>query len=92
MKRTHYSKISMSVDTAIKMLSKMRDEIDEYNDYGKAEDMGIQALIALDKKSPISEDGTLTVTVDDATKIGRVLVQDSKHNGGLFYADIDRNR
>ena len=37
----------------------------------------------------ISEDGTLTITVEDATKIGRVLVQDSKHNGGLFYADCD---
>ena len=37
----------------------------------------------------VSEDGTLTVTVDDATKIGRVLVQDKKHNGGLFYADRD---
>ena len=34
-------------------------------------------------------DNTLTVTVDDATKISRVLVQDDKHNGGLFYADSD---
>lgn len=35
----------------------------------------------------ISADGTLSITVDDATKIDRVLVQDNKHNGGLFYAD-----
>ncbi len=35
----------------------------------------------------VSADGTLTVTVEDATKIGRVLVQDDKHNGELFYAD-----
>ena len=35
----------------------------------------------------MSADGTLVITLDDATKIGRVLVQDSKRNGGLFYAD-----
>ena len=35
----------------------------------------------------ISADGTLTITVDDAMKVGRVLVQDNKHKGGLFYAD-----
>ena len=44
---------------------------------------------AIKNSSPlqISTDGTLTITVDDATKIGRVLVQDNKHNGGLFYAN-----
>ena len=35
----------------------------------------------------MSANGTLTITVDDATKVSRVLVQDNKHNGGLFYAD-----
>ena len=37
----------------------------------------------------ISADDTLIITVDDATKVGRVLVQDNKHNGGLFYASSD---
>ena len=35
----------------------------------------------------MSADGTLVITLDDATGVGRVLVQDDKHNGGLFYAD-----
>ena len=35
----------------------------------------------------MSADGTLVITLDDATKVDRVLVQDNKHNGGLFYAD-----
>lgn len=38
------------------------------------------------KREP-SEDGTLEVKVDDATKIGRVLISDDKHRGGLYYPD-----
>ena len=34
-----------------------------------------------------SEDGTLEVKVEDATKIGRVLISDDKHRGGLYYPD-----
>ena len=34
-----------------------------------------------------SEDGTLEVKVEDATKIGRVLIIDDKHSGGLYYPD-----
>ena len=34
-----------------------------------------------------NEDGTLEVKVDDATKIGRVLISDDKHRGGLYYPD-----
>ena len=51
----------------------------------------LDILCAIRNGTPlsISADGTLTVTVEDATKIGRVLVQDNKHNGGLFYADCD---
>lgn len=36
-----------------------------------------------------SEDGTLEVKVEDATKIGRVLISDDKHRGGLYYPDED---
>lgn len=35
------------------------------------------------------EDGTLEVKVEDATKIGRVLITDDKHRGGLYYPDED---
>lgn len=34
-----------------------------------------------------SEDGTLEVKVEDATKVGRVLISDDKHRGGLYYPD-----
>lgn len=35
------------------------------------------------------EDGTLEVKVEDATKIGRVLISDDEHRGGLYYPDED---
>ena len=35
------------------------------------------------------DDGTLEVKVEDATKIGRVLISDDKHRGGLYYPDED---
>ena len=59
------------------------------------EDGEIDALIVRDAlvngvPLQISEDGTLTITVDDATKIGRVLVQNGT-DGTLFYADSDCN-
>lgn len=40
------------------------------------------------KREP-SEDGTLEAKVEDATKIGRVLISDDKHRGGLYYPDED---
>ena len=45
----------------------------------------IQALDAVEPK--LLNDGTLVVTVDDATKVTRVLVEDDKHRGGLYYED-----
>ena len=35
------------------------------------------------------EDGTLEVKVEDSTKVGRVLISDDKHRGGLYYPDED---
>lgn len=35
------------------------------------------------------DDGTLEVKVEDATKVGRVLISDDKHRGGLYYPDED---
>lgn len=40
-------------------------------------------------KYELSEDGTLEVKVEDATKVGRVLISDDKHRGGLYYPDED---
>lgn len=37
----------------------------------------------------ISEDGTLTVTVDDGTRVSRVLVCGKNHFGGLYYPEQD---
>ena len=34
-------------------------------------------------------DGTLEVKVEDATKVGRVLISDDEHRGGLYYPDED---
>ena len=35
------------------------------------------------------DDGTLEVKVVDATKVGRVLISDDEHRGGLYYPDED---
>ena len=51
----------------------------------------LEAIESIIDGTPLkmSSDGTLIVTVDDVTKVGRVLVLDDKHNGGLYYADSD---
>ena len=40
-------------------------------------------------KAEPSDDGTLEVKVEDATKVGRVLISDGRHRGGLYYPDED---
>ena len=77
------------MELVIKIPGKNYEHIKEQVDKRDYPDMLIGRAIANGTPLTISEDGTLTVTVDDATKIGRVLVQDNKHNGGLFYADCD---
>ena len=49
----------------------------------------IKAITAADVVPySIEPDGTLTVTVPQGIKVGRVLVQeDGTHCGGLYYAD-----
>ena len=34
-------------------------------------------------------DGTLVINVEDATKVGRVLVGDDKNRGGLYYPNYE---
>ena len=36
------------------------------------------------------DDGTLVVSVEDATAVARVLVEDGQKNGDLYYADRPR--
>lgn len=52
-----------------------------------------EAINALEKElcDDISEDGTLTVNVEDGTKVKRVLVCGDNHFGGLYYPDQELN-
>ena len=45
------------------------------------------AIQELQKEPSISEDGTLTVNVEDGNKISRVLVCGDNHFGGLYYPE-----
>ena len=49
----------------------------------------IQKIPSVNPQEPsyISNDGTLTVNVDDGRKISRVLVCGANHWGGLYYPD-----
>ena len=59
------------------MLTERQEEMIYYEGYrrGKAE------------RHKMLDDGTLVVSVDDATKVSRVLVEDEERNGSLYYAD-----
>lgn len=48
-----------------------------------------EAIIALERElcDDISEDGTLTVNVEDGTKVRRVFVCGDNHFGGLYYPE-----
>ena len=52
----------------------------------QAVDMAIKAL---EREPSISEDGTLTVNVEDGNKVSRVLVCGDNHFGGLYYPEQD---
>lgn len=41
-------------------------------------------------ETELLDDGTLTIKVDDAVKVGRVLVQDDNNCGGLYYPDEEK--
>ena len=60
----------------------------KYINNDPAVDYGLDDNLEIHKtEQSISKDGTLTITVDDATKVSRILVQDNKNNGRLFYGD-----
>ena len=59
-----------------------------YNRWGEmGKEVERMAIEALKKKPSISEDGTLTVNVEDGSKVSRVLVCGDNHMGGLYYPD-----
>ena len=78
----------MTRDIAIEILTDLQNgsasELWYRENITEALDIAIEAL----KHEP-SEDGTLEVKVEDATKIGRVLISDDEHRGGLYYPDED---
>ena len=59
----------------------------EYEELGLKE---LKELIKADRKTEpqtMLNDGTLVINVEDATKVGRVLVGDDKNRGDLYYPD-----
>lgn len=59
------------------MLTDRQEEMIYYEGYRRG----------LAERHKMLDDGTLVVSVDDATKVGRVLVEDEERNGSLYYAD-----
>lgn len=58
------------------------------NRWGKdGKEIEEMAIKALKEKPSISEDGTLTVNVEDGSKVSRVLVCGDNHFGGLYYPE-----
>ena len=49
--------------------------------------INVAPSVNLQEPSDISNDGTLTVNVEDGRKISRVLVCGANHWGGLYYPD-----
>ena len=64
------------------------DDCKEYDTEKKCCPRFNKAISEALKREP-SEDGTLEVKVEDATKVGRVLISDGRHRGGLYYPDED---
>ena len=80
-------------DTAIEALKRERTDewctdCKEYDTEKKCCPRFNRVIRGAMKREP-SDDGTLEVKVEDATKIGRVLISDDKHRGGLYYPDED---
>lgn len=58
------------------------------NRWGKdGEEVEKMAIEALERQPSISEDGTLTVNVEDGSKVSRVLVCGDNHFGGMYYPE-----
>ena len=74
----------MTREEAIKELSYIADEMPsmECADWKEAISMAIKAL-----EQELSNDGTLTVNVEDGNKVSRVLVCGENHFGGLYYPE-----
>lgn len=72
-----------------KMHYEILDILTEYRDEWCDDCKRFNTVIRETLNREPSEDGTLEVKVEDATKVGRVLISDDKHRGGLYYPDED---
>ena len=84
-------KVGEALDMAIEALKRERTDewctgCKEYDTEKKCCPRFNRVIRGALKREP-SEDGTLEVKVEDATKVGRVLIADDKHRGGLYYPD-----
>lgn len=80
-----------ALDMAVEALEGVRfdewcDDCKEYDTEKKCCPRFNRVIRGAMKREP-NADGTLEVKVEDATKIGRVLISDDKHRGGLYYPD-----
>ena len=88
-----YARGRLALDVAIDALK--REQADEWCTDCKEYDTEKKCCPRFNKvireamKRIPHDDGTLEVKVEDATKVGRVLISDDKHRGGLYYPDED---
>jgi rubrerythrin len=80
---------SISKSARLSLSTWMLDILTEYRDEWCDDCKRFNKVIREALKREPSEDGTLKVKVDDATKVGRVLISDDEHRGGLYYPDED---
>lgn len=86
-----YARGRLALDIAIEALKRERtdewcDDCKEYDTEKKCCPRFNRVIRGALKREP-HDDGTLEVKVEDATKVGRVLISDDKHRGGLYYPD-----
>lgn len=80
---------SISKSARLSLSTWMLDILTEYRDEWCDDCKRFNTVIRETLNREPSEDGTLEVKVEDATKVGRVLISDDKHRGGLYYPDED---
>ena len=88
---------SISVPTGVNIFDLMDEpQTDAYdsakfshNCIGMCENPKMHIAKAEDEPQTMLNDGTLVINVEDATKVGRVLVGDDKNRGGLYYPDYE---
>lgn len=77
----------MTREEAISIMKVIVHMLEEKYDTDRVEEAVDMAIEALQQMPSISEDGTLTVNVEDGSKVSRVLVCGDNHFGGLYYPE-----